>query len=95
MQKAKLLARSCRQFYSEGRAVTWFAVCHRPAQPHAVILPGRFFAEDGAPHERIEAAQCEWISKRYKEAGKLLFPLALDLVRWLLERSQGFCGKDF
>jgi len=94
MEKARLLALSCRQFYSEGRAVTWFMSVIAPLNLKPSSFLDGFFAEDDAPHARIEAAQCEWISKRYKEAGKLSFlPLALDLVRYYGALSRTFTEK--
>ncbi len=94
MEKAGLLARSCRQFYSEGRAVTWFMSIIAPLSLKPSTFLDGFSMEDDVPHARIEAAQCEWISKKYKEAGRLSFlPLALDLVRYYGALSRAFAEK--
>ena len=98
MEKAGKLARSCRVFYSEGRAVPWFKALLKPLH----MAPSAFLSGFAAPelpavpgHSRIEALQCAYLSEIYESRGKVrLLPAALDLVRYYGAWSRAFAEGE-
>jgi len=98
MEKAGKLARSCRIFYSEGRAVPWFKAVLKPLH----MTPSAFLAgfeahglSAASGHRQIEALQCDYLSRMYEAKGKSrLLPAVLDLVRYHGAWSRAFAEGE-
>lgn len=94
MRAAAGLARACRIFYSEGRAVPWFLAVLRPLRMSSSAFLADFKSpedETKAGHKDIEVLQCAHISSLYSMRGKeALLPAALDLVRYYGAWSRAF-----
>ncbi|MFA5851743.1 MAG: B12-binding domain-containing radical SAM protein, partial [Spirochaetales bacterium] len=98
MGKAENLARACKVFYSEGRAVPWFLAVLKPLH----MSSSSFLAGFDAPraeirmgHQRIEELQCAYIARIYGDKDRLdLLPAALDIIRYHGAWSRAFAEGE-
>ena len=86
MAEAEKLARACKVFYSDGRAVPWFLAVLKPLH----MPPSSFLAGFDAPrdkavmeHKHIEALQCAYVAQVYGKKNRTdLLPAVLDIIRY-------------
>jgi len=98
MGKAENLARACKVFYSEGRAVPWFLALLKPIR----VSPSSFLGGFNAPivvigrgQQVIEALQGAYIARIYGEKNRLdLLPAALDIIRYHGAWSRAFAEGE-
>ncbi|MHB9151718.1 MAG: B12-binding domain-containing radical SAM protein [Spirochaetales bacterium] len=94
MGEAERLARACKVFYSDGRAVPWFLALLKAIRLAPSSFLGGFEASRegiGKGHHAIEALQLAYIARIYGEKNRLdLLPAAFDLIRYHGAWSRAF-----